>query len=471
MLNEDDMTLAPAKIKRMLKEKQSSLGPSSDSFIHRITIPIDETDILYWLFQQENHLKFYYRDPKSQFEIGGFGAAHVIRGNSYEDYRKIFQNALPGADAVRYYGGMRFDQKQTHAAEWQYFGGYYFFVPKFEIVSFKGNYHLAYNFTNQAGNDLEDLPGMAILPEKSIFIQPQLISYINTPEFETWSGLIELVLKKIADQCFSKIVLARKTLLTFDGYLDAYSIIRRLKRSLINSVLFLFQPESEIAFVGATPELLYRRKDKKIYSEVIAGTRPRGKNLFEDKRLAEDLIQSHKERHEHRIVFDSVMDAFHLFCRTVDISNPDVSILQLNRVQHLYNAISGTLKEETTDADIISLLHPTPAVGGYPKEESLNFISQIESFDRGWYAAPIGWFNKKDANFSVAIRSGIIHRNTLSLFSGAGIVNGSQAKKEWDETESKIFNFLRAVNVHGTGEKYQHPLGMLDYRRTYKERY
>ena len=89
----------------------------------------------------------------------------------------------------------------------------------------------------------------------------------------------------------------------------------------------------------------------------------------------------------------------------------------------------------------LSKLHPTPAVGGFPKYQALELIQQIEPFERGWYAAPVGWVGYDQAEFAVAIRSGLIDRNQLLLFAGAGIVRGSQSEEEWAEIETKICHF------------------------------
>jgi menaquinone-specific isochorismate synthase len=457
-------------IARAIKYKVKDFKTFADNRLYRVEFPIGEMDILSWLYHQKNRLKFYYHDPKSQFEMGGIGSVHSIAGNPFKDYNEIFRSALGGEKGIRYYGGISFSQQKALSMEWQSFGGYHFFVPKFEIVARKNELFFAYNFTTSTQHDLNDLSEIEFISDKPVFTQPELVMQRNLPEFDLWRNMIDLVLQKINKNEFSKIVLARKTILEFDGLLDPYTILRKLKRSITNSIIFLFQPNQELAFIGATPELLYRRNGRNIYSEVIAGTRSRGKNIIEDKKLADALLHSQKERHEHQIVLDGVMEAFQTFCEQV-IPNGEISVLQLNRVQHLYNTLSGILRSITKDGDILTLLHPTPAVGGYPKETSIDFITQIESFDRGWYAGPLGWFNKEEACFSVAIRSGVIEQNRLSLFSGAGIVKGSQARREWDEIESKISNFLRAVNVDGPTEKHKHPLGMFDYRRTYKERY
>ena len=121
------------------------------------------------------------------------------------------------------------------------------------------------------------------------------------------------------------------------------------------------------------------------------------------------------------------------------------SLLKLARKQHLYSAVNVLLKEDVTDGSLLDRLHPTPAVGGYPTENALSEISRLEPFDRGWYAAPVGWISADEAEFAVAIRSGLIHDKTLSLYSGAGIVPGSKPEEEWQEIEHKISDFLEVI--------------------------
>ena len=123
-------------------------------------------------------------------------------------------------------------------------------------------------------------------------------------------------------------------------------------------------------------------------------------------------------------------------------------ILKLSRLQHLYSNIRGLLKDGIGDSDILQHLHPTPAVGWYPKNEAMRYIEDIEPFDRGWYAGPVGWVSSDAAEFAVAIRSAITTENKLILYAGAGIVPGSDPEKEWAEIENKIANYLKVYQVN-----------------------
>ncbi|MBW2108900.1 MAG: chorismate-binding protein, partial [Deltaproteobacteria bacterium] len=117
-------------------------------------------------------------------------------------------------------------------------------------------------------------------------------------------------------------------------------------------------------------------------------------------------------------------------------------VLKLSRCRHLITRFKGKLKNGVGDAQLLESLHPTPAVGGVPRDRALRDIALIEPFDRGWYAGPVGWISKSAAQFVVGIRSGLTEGRRLHLFSGAGIVRGSVPEAEWKELEDKISDFV-----------------------------
>ena len=132
-----------------------------------------------------------------------------------------------------------------------------------------------------------------------------------------------------------------------------------------------------------------------------------------------------------------------LFCETrYNGKRLDRAILTaIFRDNHLKSEFSGNLKAGVTDIDLINSLHPTPAVGGDPWEVVSELISSYEPFHRGWYAGLVGYIGEDSADFSVALRSGLIYNNTLSLYAGVGVVDGSKPDKEWEEGNWKIKNY------------------------------
>ena len=183
---------------------------------------------------------------------------------------------------------------------------------------------------------------------------------------------------------------------------------------------------------------MYKRQ---LLTEAIAGSAPRGDSAGEDARHARALLESAKDLHEHACVRDSILRRL-ACCGLVGRAEPEPRLLQLANVQHLRTAIEAEISPEVHLLDVVAELHPTPAVGGTPRESAVPKIGDLESFDRGLYAGVIGWFNHlNEGEMIVGLRSALIEGKVARLFAGAGIVRGSQAERELGETAIK----LRAV--------------------------
>ncbi|HLR32116.1 MAG TPA: chorismate-binding protein, partial [Fodinibius sp.] len=122
-------------------------------------------------------------------------------------------------------------------------------------------------------------------------------------------------------------------------------------------------------------------------------------------------------------------------------------IKKLSNVQHLHTPIRAHLKDDTDILPVIEQLHPTPAVGGYPRKDAMEYIRELEDFERGWYAGPVGWMTPSGSGeFAVAIRSGLLSEDEAHFFAGCGIVADSNPKEEWEETNLKLSPMLSALN-------------------------
>ena len=204
-----------------------------------------------------------------------------------------------------------------------------------------------------------------------------------------------------------------------------------------STYLFCFQPKPGVAFIGISPERLYKRQDRYIRTEAVAGTCLATGDEHEDAARAAELLSSEKDLREHRHVVDAIGNELTTRCHAVHVQ-PEVSVMRLARYQHLCTAIEGILDHFHTDAELLRALHPTPAVGGVPRDAALDWIARTEPFDRGWYAGPVGWVGSDSAEFAVAIRSALVTGNTVHVYTGAGIVDGSTPESEWAELESKL---------------------------------
>lgn len=436
------------QIQNFFKDDLISL-PSAAGKIIRVEVPIPQLDLLQWLGVQKSDIKTYWCDRQVQFTMAGIGAIELIGGDSSIDYSTIFtqlrQHLSELFPKVKYYGGIGFNQNQLVDPHWNLFGNYRFVIPKFEICTdgedtcFACNFHYGYQ-----SETLELILAELALIDFNLAVSPLnlplQISRIDTPDQHQWEKNIETALAQFSSLNLEKIVLARKSTITFNENIQPQLLLKFLQPNNPHSYHFCFQLNPTTAFIGTSPERLYARQHRFLQTEAIAGTRRRGTSPQLDLELSTDLRTSAKDLHEHQLVVNNLRAILAEFCDSV-ATDQELTILKLNKVQHLYTQCHGTLKATLTDADILPRLHPTPAVGGFPRAQALKLIQELETFERGWYAAPVGWVGGDAAEFAVAIRSGLIDRNQLSLFAGAGIVHGSQPEAEWAEIETKVHHF------------------------------
>ncbi|GBF78646.1 isochorismate synthase [Aphanothece sacrum] len=431
------------------------LLPNTDKFI-RLEVPLNSLNLLSWLQQQKNNIKTYWSDREQKFEMAGVGEADVIHGQQTIDLASCFNHfhkfLSPDCKNLRYYGGINFNGKPILASCWQGFGNYRFIVPRFELYRDNQNTSLVCNFKLQHSdsynrqleyllNELDELVFDSFYKSKEL---PEFIKREDIPNERDWDQNINMALASFERGETAKIVLARQAIFEFLGQVEPLTVLEILKKSNTRLFRFCFQPSEGNAFIGGSPERLYFRLEKLLQTEAIAGTRSRGKSLREDQKFGEELLNSDKDLREHKFVVHSLQGALAQMCHSVGL-NREPMLLKLNKIQHLYTPCNGILFDEVSDAEILSKLHPTPAVGGYPKVQALEVIEQIETFERGWYASPVGWVGHDSSEFVVGIRSGLINNNKLSLFSGAGIVQGSDPQEEWQEIENKIGTFLQIM--------------------------
>jgi menaquinone-specific isochorismate synthase len=245
-----------------------------------------------------------------------------------------------------------------------------------------------------------------------------------------------------------KVVLARMLRgLAGEERPDPLALLARLAASQPRSYCFLVEPEPGVAFVGASPERLYRRTPASVTCEALAGTRARAGSPEADAALGAELRRDPKERHEQRLVTDWIRVRLGRLCEAVTCDD-EPSVVETTTLQHLRTTIRGRPREGVTDAALLDLLHPTPAVCGVPLSPARRWIEQSERFDRGLYAGPVGWMSRDASEVAVAIRSALISGREVRLYAGAGLVTGSEAEREWRETEGKM-RALRALLERG----------------------
>jgi len=218
---------------------------------------------------------------------------------------------------------------------------------------------------------------------------------------------------------------------------DAATALRRLEERHPECNIFAVARGRRV-FLGASPERLVRVDGRTVRATSLAGSIARGDSPEQDAQRAAELIGSAKDREEHDIVVRALTGALAELCDAVSASATP-ALLTLPDVHHLHTPITARRCEGTDLFSLLERLHPTPAVGGAPREEALAFIREHEGWDRGWYAAPVGWMDASgDGEFAVALRSALMDADQATLFAGCGIVADSVPSAEYAESELKL---------------------------------
>ncbi|ACF14444.1 isochorismate synthase [Chloroherpeton thalassium ATCC 35110] len=424
-------------------------------------ISLENCDPLSWLSQQASTTRLYWSDREASYEVAAAGETDRLFAEGEPHLTELIlelqRRLASSSEDIRYYGGLKFDSSSPADHDWKPFGALLFVLPRYEMTKSQHGNTFTINLVIQHGNEVEqqllaEIQTLQTLCSAApVSSQPLPIASIRTdsPNQKEWQEIIDKSIQAFDSGCMEKIVLARKTTMVFSEELDPIRLLKQLKDVVNRAFHFYFQFDGTPGFIGATPERLYKRIGETIFSEAVAGTRPRGNSPEADLAFAEDLLNSDKDVREHQFVCKSILDVMDELC--TDIQSPaQVSLLKLARVQHLYNKYSATLKKGYGDADLLERIHPTPAVGGVPKKEAIRQIAALEPFDRGWYAGPIGWLSRNESEFAVGIRSALMMKNQLHIYTGAGIVKGSEAESEWEEIENKLGSFLAIQQVNGT---------------------
>lgn len=241
-----------------------------------------------------------------------------------------------------------------------------------------------------------------------------------------------------------KVVAARRLDVTADRSWSAPSVLNHLSRSYPECFLFAVR-RGDSTFLGATPERLVRVDEGRATTGALAGSAARGDSPAEDDELGRQLLASAKNLDEHGVVAEMIRAELEPIANDVQTADAP-SLRKLSNVQHLFTPISADLHAGVGLAEVATRLHPTPAVGGMPRDLACSVIRELEDFDRGLYAGFVGWMNAAgDGDVSVAIRSGLLRGHHALLYAGSGIVSESKPSDEADETRAKLRAVLSAL--------------------------
>ena len=274
---------------------------------------------------------------------------------------------------------------------------------------------------------------------------PNAASYALRPlvEVDHYLAAVAAARDAVRQGRMDKAVIARPIAVECDQPIDVHAVLRRLKATFGSSHRFSID-----GFIGASPELLVEVAGDIVRSFPLAGTTPTTGDPERDAELAAELQASAKNQIEHRAAIEMVRDTLLPYCSYLDWA-PEPEIVKVANVQHLGSRAEGRLSHPApTVIELVRALQPTPAVGGYPREEAIDLITSVEGFERGLYGGAVGWVDAKgDGRWAVSLRCAELaaDRRTARLVAGGGIVADSDPRSELAETQAKFQAMLSAI--------------------------
>ncbi|OPZ23932.1 MAG: Isochorismate synthase EntC [bacterium ADurb.BinA186] len=401
-------------------------------------------------FSPEGCQRIYFKSRDCDLEWWGLGAAESLFQSSVHDQSVLSQVVKKSHfldDDQIYFGGIKFDKDRVVDDEWKDFQYEIFILPLLLM------HHSAEGFTLSLNYRSDGLPYVvwrdhaesilsSIINRKGV-VEHKKYTYSDYQcpgETNYYSTIKRALLLLGSHSDYKKVVIGRRTTRSLSMPFDPVQLFFRLKRAP-HAFLFMFDSGQGSTFFGASPELLYRRIGQNFETESLAGTRARSLNRDIDEQLRQELLESSKDKSEHFFVSNHIEDRLREFGIS-DLFTSKIEIMALPFVQHLHRRYHGRIEHGLSDDKIMTALHPTPAVCGINSLWAKQFIREHEGFDRGFFAAPIGYIGKNSAEFAVAIRSALYRASELHIYAAGGIVPGSIPEQEWEELNNKQKNIL-----------------------------
>lgn len=275
----------------------------------------------------------------------------------------------------------------------------------------------------------------ALRPSRPLCWQPQTPQHDrNIPELDQWQQLVDRALNAIDRGDFQKVVLARASDFSFSAPVSAPALLAASQQVNLRCYHFYMGFNRDRAFIGSSPERLWRRQGLALRTEALAGSVANDADDERANALSRWIMDDDKNQRENMLVVEDIRQRLRQVVRSMDILPPRV--VRLRKVQHLRRCIWSTL-EVPDDHQCLTMLQPTAAVAGLPRDAARAFLAQNEPFERRWYAGSAGYLSVTRSEFCVALRSADVKSKRVRLYAGAGIVVGSDPAQEWQEIENK----------------------------------
>ncbi len=458
------------RLTRALETGKREAARSGEPVLVSTTARVPHTDPAELFARAKAEERVLWEQPSEGFSLVALGAAARLTGRGDDRFsqvaaawRRLLSRAVtdvadpaPVAAPVCL-GGFAFDPARRREPHWEGYPDALLLAPRFLFTSHCGSSWLTVSVLANPGCDARtDADADAAADDLCRLLEGGVVmadgerpgsevAPTGEAEADRWKEAVAAVVRDVRRGDIEKLVLARRLRARVLGPLDPAAVIRRLRAESGGCTLFAFA-RGDSCFLGATPERLVRLDAGIVRADCLAGSAARGANEGEDRALGEALLADEKERHEHALVVRALQEALGPLCSRLSVPALP-SLLRVPNVQHLHTSVEGIVDGERHVLDLVARLHPTPAAGGLPLQVALNLIRSYETFDRGWYAGPVGWVDRHGGGeFVVAIRSALLRRNEALLYAGCGIVADSDPEREYEESCLKLRPMLWALN-------------------------
>lgn len=428
-----------------------------------ISMEIESIDPLVVLNEiaQPNQLSFYFENKYNNQAIAAIDAVAKLKakgGNRFTDTQKFIKsclnNTITFGNLNHAFAGSHFfcifgffDENTIDYP----FPAATVFLPKWQVARERDRCILVANLVIDAAVNLESLYQQFCQTIEKI----SLVKSTNKSNYKSkfqadsidianFKRSIVASLELINSHHLDKIVLAQALDVISSSDFNLFSSLDNLRAIHPNCYIFSTSNGKGQNFIGASPERLISIQSQELMTDALAGSAPRGKTPTEDAYLANNLLSSEKESREHKVVIDFITQSLKQLKIAPQLLPPQLR--QLTNIQHLWTPISAKVPLDVHPLEIVAKLHPTPAVAGVAREIACEQIKRYESFERGLYAAPLGWVDYQgNSEFIVGIRSALMSGDRARLYAGAGIVAGSDPDKEIAEIQLKLQALLKAL--------------------------
>jgi len=427
-------------------------APASPGGVVRAAVTVSGPEPMDWLAGLRAGDRTFWRSRAGALTVAAAGAA--VSADVDDPLQLAPHIASLPAGAVAFVTG-RFDAAAVPASEWEPFGRVRLVLPRLERRDAPDMSTLACYISHAERDDPDRVvddcdrlawPGLSSgdgqqgpgLPVPAV---REGARRIDQPDYPAWESAVRHALSAFDRGGLEKVVLARRSAWALPTSVGPIQALRAVVGRAPGCFQLLVE-RGDSAFLSITPERLFRISRGRIVTEAVAATLP-----GDDP----DADFGGKERREHALVVEDVLERLAPLVHDVE-AGAEPRVMQLARRRHLHTRIAGNARDGVSALDVLAALHPTPAVGGHPRETARDLIRASEGFDRGLYGGFVGRIGRDKegrelADFAVGIRSALLTPRDALLYAGAGIVPGSDPGSEWAEVDGKMSDLALALGL------------------------